>query len=273
MEAPDHLQGPPRTAKAAPLAGLWLAALILFCFGPATAEPPGGALHLYIAGDFLAAASAAQAQPSASNQAFAARALMAACLTSDDRSQTEALLDRAEAAARDALRLDPNSVEGRLQLALAMGVRARQANIAEAIAHNYAPRGRRLILEALARDPGNPWAHELLGAWNLEVLRRGGSAGAAAYGARLSTGIAEFERARSLAPDEPMIALHYAVALIELDHDRYADQARQLLSVATSATPHDAFEAHALAQARELEAVLRRDGPQAADAEARRAFL
>src|SRR5262249_47607504 len=122
-----------------------IGALFLLC-AQASAEPPGAALRLYVAGDFLAAASAAQAQPSSSSQAFAARALMAACLSADDRSQTDALLDRAESAARQALRLDPQSVEARLQMALALGVRARQANIAEAIAHNYAPRGHRLIL-------------------------------------------------------------------------------------------------------------------------------
>src|SRR5689334_9319927 len=97
--------------KAAPLAAFCLAALLAFST-PTNGEPPGAAVHLYVAGDFLAAASAAQAQPSASNQAFAARALMAACLTSDDRSQTDALLDRAEAAARAAMQMDPNSVEG-----------------------------------------------------------------------------------------------------------------------------------------------------------------
>lgn len=256
--------------KATP-AALCLAAALAFA-APSRADPPGAAIQLYVAGDFLAAASAAEAQPSSSSKAFAARALMAACMTSD-RSQTEGLLNRAESAARQAMQLDPNSVEGRLEMALAFGVRARQASIAEAIAHNYAPRGHRLILEALAREPNNPWGHELLGAWHLEVLRRGGSAGAAAYGARLATGIAEFDRARALAPDDPMIALHYAVALIELDPQHYAGQVRRLLDAATATSPHDAFETHVMAQARELAAVLEHDGPQAAANEAHQIFL
>ena len=257
-------------------ARIWLGALAALTLAatPARADPPSAAIRLYVAGNFMAAAATAEQQETSSDsQAFAARALMAACLTSSDRTQTQALLDRAENAARMALQLDANSVEGRLQWALALGVRARHARIAEAVARNYAPRGRRLIEEALQRDPNNAWGHELLGAWHLEVLRRGGSAGAAAYGARLATGMAEFDRARALAPNEPIIALHYAVALLELNPDRYAARARELLDQAAAATPRDAFETHTLNEARRLAEILDRDGARAADAAARRAFV
>lgn len=256
-------------------ARFWLTAIVSCALAAsAHAEPPSNALRAYAIGDYMSAAAVAEAQPSSSSSmAFAARALMAACLTTSDRSQIDPLLDRAESAAQNALTLDPASVEGRLQLALTLGVRARRANIAEAMAHNYAPRGHRLLQEALSREPDNAWAHELLGAWNLEVLRRGGTTGAALYGARLSTGMAEFERAHALAPDDPMITLHFAVALLELDHAKYADRARSLLEAATASTPRDAFETQTLARAREVAAILSSDGSAAANLAARRAFL
>ncbi|MEJ0059868.1 MAG: hypothetical protein WDM79_09960 [Terricaulis sp.] len=246
---------------------------LLAAAAPAAADPPGAAARYYAAGDFMAAADAAEAQNSPSSLAFAARALMAECLTSTDRRNVDELITRAERAAREALELDAESVDARLQLALALGARGRRSSLSDAIRHGYANQGRRLIQEALDRAPDEPWAHALMGGWHLEVLRRGGRAGAVAYGARLNTGIAEFERARALAPDDPLIALQYAVALIELDSDLYAAQAADLLQASASARPRDAFEAHAVRQANRLAGVLERDGPAAVDRAVRIAFL
>jgi hypothetical protein len=246
---------------------------LLALAAPAAADPPGAAMRFYAAGDFMAAAEIAEAQNSSSSLAFAARALMAECLTAPDRASIDALIARAEHAAREALTLDEGSVDARLQLALAIGARGRRSSMTDAIRHNYAHQGRRLIEEALERAPNEPWAHALMGGWHLEVLRRGGRAGALAYGARLGAGIAEFDRARALAPNDPLIALQYAVALIELDSDRYAVQAADLLHASATARPRDAFEAHAVREAGRLAGVLERDGPAAADRAVRIAFL
>lgn len=241
---------------------------------PAVAEPPGAAVRLYAQGQFLAAAERAEAQDaSSSSLAFAARALMAACITDPDASNLDAWLNRAESAARDALTLDADSVEARLQWALVLGVRGRRAGITEAVSRNYAPRGRRLIERAIALEPNNAWAHALMGGWHLEVLRRGGRAGARLYGARLATGLAEFERARDLAPSDPMIAVQYAIALIELDAQIYGDRARVLLAEAGNASPRDAFEAHTLSAARRVASAYDAGGPLSARNTARGAFL
>jgi hypothetical protein len=154
-----------------------------------------------------------------------------------------------------------------------LGVRGRRAGITEAVSRNYAPRGRRLIERALALEPDNAWAHALMGGWHLEVLRRGGRTGARLYGARLATGLAEFERARDLAPNDAMIAVQYAIALIELDAQIYGDRARALLTEANNARPSDAFEAHTLSAARSVAAAYDAEGPQAARTAARSAFL
>ena len=252
------------------------AAVILLALSvqTAVAEPPGAAVRLYAQGQFLAAAERAEAQEtSPTSLAFAARALMAACITDPDATSLDSWLDRAEAAARNALALDESSVEARLQWALVLGVRGRRAGIAEAVSRNFAPRGRRLIERAIALEPDNAWAHALMGGWHLEVLRRGGRSGARLYGARLATGLAEFERARDLAPQDAMIAVQYAIALIELDPEIYGDRARALLGDAVEARGRDAFEAHTLSEARNVARAYDANGPQAARRAARNAFL
>lgn len=251
-----------------------LPALIAALFATAAAaQPPVAAQRAYASGDFIEAANSAESVSTSESHAFAARALMAACMTASDRSRLGPLLDRAERAAREALRLDPASVEARLQYAVALGVRGRRATIAEAVARNYAPRGRRLIEEALTLDPSSAWGHALLGAWHLEVVRRGGRAGAVGYRARLATGLAEFERAQALGRNEPMIALWFAVALLETDSHRYASRAAVLLEQVAAASPRDAFERQMMRKGSDLAAVLERDGPAAADAAARRVLL
>ncbi len=247
---------------------------IALCATPASADPPSAALRLYAAGDYLAAAASAEAQASPTALVFAARARMAACMTSPHRREVDAWLAQAEHSAAEALSLDPTSVDARLQLAFTIGAGARRVSMPEAVARNYAPRGRRLIQEALARAPDHAEAHALLGAWHLEVLRRGGRAGAALYGARLETGIAEFERARDLAPTDALIAIEYAVALLQLDPDRFAPNAAALLGEAEDIIPSpDAFEAHARSQARHIAQVLAQEGPHAAERATRAVFL
>src|SRR5262245_56967255 len=83
---------------------------------PAAAEPSSAALQSYNAGDYLSAASTAEADGSPAALVFAARSLMAACMTTPHQRDVGAWLDRAERASEAALRLDPNSVDARLQL-------------------------------------------------------------------------------------------------------------------------------------------------------------
>lgn len=207
----------------------------------ALAEPPSAALRLYAAGEFVAAADMADARSSSSSRAFASRALVAACAAAQSPEMIDALLVRAESSAREALALDPNSVDARLQLALVYGMEGRRASIVHAFAAGFAARGKRLIDEALAVDPDNAHAHALLGAWNLEVVRRGGAMGSALYGARISIGIAEFERAAASAPTDMLIPLHFAVALLGLDPVQYAARAHDLLTKVAMAPSADAL--------------------------------
>ncbi len=248
--------------------GAWVsAALCALALSTALAhaEPPGAALGLYAAGDYVAAADLAeQNTQSADSLAFAARALLAACVVDGNNRDVAAMLGRAERGARAALEIDPRSVEARLQLAIVFGMRGRRASLPEAFALGYAPRGRRLIDEALTLAPDSAEAAALLGAWHLEVIRRGGGTGAITYGARVAEGLAAFERARELAPDNGAIALQYAVALTELDAPGHAQRIGELLNAVLALSPHDALEAYSHGVAARFAAALETGGPHAA---------
>ncbi len=232
---------------------------------PARADPPSAALSLFADGRYAAAAELAQRQTnSAEALAFSSRSLIAACVTRTGCDDLPATLTRAERSAREALGLDPRSVDARLQLAAIAGIRGRHTSLTQAFAGGYAPRGKRLIDEALHLEADNAEAHALLGAWHLEVLRRGGGLGALIYGANLNSGLAAFDRARALAPDNPMIALHYAVALLLLDPNRYRARAGQMLTAIATMRPRDALERHGCGLARRLALTLETNGTRAA---------
>jgi hypothetical protein len=233
-----------------------LLAVALLCAGVARAEEP--AWTAYVQGDFLEAASLAEPR----DGALAARALIAEAVTGA-HGNVDALIARAEQNARAAV-ARTGAADAKIQLALALGLKGRRASLREAVRGGYAREGRALIDAALARAPREAWAHALDGAWHLEIVRRGGPVGARFYGASIARGVAAYERARALAPDDAAIAFQYAVALLEVDADRYTPRAAEVLSQAGGCGASDAFEATLRREARRVSTVLAAQGPEAA---------
>jgi hypothetical protein len=260
-----------RTAVAA--FSLWCACGLGLAFGQAAPIAARSAISQYEAGDFQAAALAGESEGGAEGYTLAARALIALAMRDLRGPASGRYLDRAEKNSQAALALAPEAVEPRLTLALALGMKGRRASLNEALAKDYAARGKKLIEDVLDRAPDEPRAYALLGGWNLEVVRRGGPIGARLMGASTRAGIRAFDRARALAPNNPTIALHYAVALLTLDSKRYGEKARDLLQAAANAAPADAFEAATREHARRLAALLASGGAQAAADSAARSFL
>jgi hypothetical protein len=236
-----------------------LAALcLLFLFAAPARADLEQARQFYAAGAFEDAARAGEALGDAAGLSLAAKALLARTLVSETPISAEGLA-RIEADAARALALDPQSVEARLSLAAALGVKGRRAHIGEALAKGYGPKGKRLIDEALALDPDNARAQAMLGGWHLEVLRRAGPAGRV-MGAGFDRGRAAFERAIALAPNNPALRAHYAVALLALDPEKHGARAAVLLAEAAALKPADAFEAAAREEARRIGALLASEG-------------
>ena len=191
----------------------------------------------------------------------------------DAHSSFTAILDRAVKDSERALALDPKSVDARLSLTVAIGMQGRRVSLAEAWRRGYAQRGKRLIAEAMALDPANARAIALQGSWNLEVLRRAGRAGGMMLGAGYDKGVAAFDRARATAPDDPGIALHYAIALLALDPAKHGGKARDLLAAASTCKASNAFDASLREEARRLGALLSSSGATAAAAMINRRYL
>ena len=146
----------------------------LACAPPAFAHPTSSELAAKFArGDYFEAATEAEAAAGADDLAFAARALLAHCMTGTSQPDA-AIVERASKDAEAALKLDPGTRKP---------APARHRPVAEkpemdvlaAWTAGYGDKGRRLAREVLKSDPVNFYAHGFLAVWNVEVERRGGT--------------------------------------------------------------------------------------------------
>ena len=103
-------------------------------------------------------------------------------------------------------------------------------------------RGKRLIEGAVEAEPDNAWAVGMLGAWHLEVARRGGQRGMNALDASVEAGIGYYTNAIALEPDNPAPRFFLAVALLALDDPAYYEMAREQVEICLQIEASDAFE-------------------------------
>ncbi len=235
---------------------LGLAAAALVALGPSTppalAHPaPDDLAAKFARGEYMAAAAAAEAAAGADDLAFAARSLLAHCMTGT-RQIDAAILDRARRDAEAALDLDPGHEEGRLQLAIALSLKSRGMDVMAAWNTGYGQKARRLAEEVLGSDPRNPYAHGFLAVWNLEVEQRGGGMGAWLMGASRDSARRHYDAARAVAPDDVGIHWQYARALAALDIAGRWREVREALDRALAAAATDHVEQVMQARARQL---------------------
>jgi tetratricopeptide (TPR) repeat protein len=244
-----------------PRARVWIAggmAALGLCFGAAAEPSPPELGAMFASGEYLAAAQQAEAASSADNLAFAARSLLAQCMTGD-REPEIGMVERAAADARRALALDPMHEEGRLQLAIALSLKSRSMTLMDAWYAGYGEEGRKLAEEVLAMDPGNFYAHGFLAVWNIEVRRRGGVLGASLLSASVEAGRKHYAIAAHLAPDDAGVHWQFARALAALDAVRYGDEAAAILDRAVAASSQDHVQIVMKTRAGRLAEALRGD--------------
>lgn len=226
---------------------------------PAHAQPTSAALaERYALGHYLEAASEAEQAATADDFAFAARSILALCMTSAAKLDA-ALVARAQRDAEAALKLAPEHEEGRLQLAIAVSLKSRGMEVMDAWAAGYGDKGRKLAEDVLKADPGNFYAHGFLAVWHLEVERRGGGVGAWMMGASVGAARRHYDQARALAPDDVGVHWQYARALAALDLTGKADEVRAALDRALSAAASDHVERVMQARAQQLSSALHGD--------------
>jgi tetratricopeptide (TPR) repeat protein len=221
--------------------------LVACCVSPiamasrAQAGALASAQQLFSAGSYGAAAEAAERAGGAAGLALSARALLAESFVTEGTTDDAPRIERAIRNAESAIAADPANVEGRLQLALGLGMKARRMDLMAAFRGGYAQTGKRLLDEAVALNPREPWAWTMMAAWHLEVIRRGGMSGAMTLGASRDTARQAIDRAGQLAPNDPSVTFNRGVATLEIDPSRNAASARALLARAVALPAQDAF--------------------------------
>jgi len=215
---------------------------LLLLAPPALAHPTSSELAgKFARGEYLTAAADAETAAGADDLAFAARALLAHCMTGNSDLDA-AIVERAVRDAEAALKEDPGHEEAQLQLAIALSLKSRDMEAMAAWTAGYGERGKRLAEEVLKSDPRNFYAHGFLAVWNIEVERRGGSMGAWMMGASLNDARKHYEAARQLAPDDVGVHWQYARALAALDLKRFQGEVKSALERAAASAASDHVE-------------------------------
>ena len=230
---------------------------------PSAADDPAaasGPRALYQAGDWLRAEQSAATASDAASKTLAAQAvlarLMAGELADEPRGDKREAARRAQSHARSALDMDPDHAPAHLRLAAGIGYEARYRSSLSAAMARLPQRGLSHIETALELDPTDPWAHAMLGAWHLEVARKGGEG---MFGSDIETGLQAYRRAVAMDGVEPAIPYHFALALIAAHPNAHGDEAEALLDQALASPAETAFDRAAHQLARNLKIALHAD--------------
>lgn len=216
----------------------------------------------YCEGRYDASVVLAETENSAPALAFAARARLAQATFETKPKGAAADVDAAIDLAARALRLDADNTEAHLQLAIALGLKGRRVGPWRAHFMGLGAEARRHIDAVLARDPQNPWALSILGAWNVEIADRGGAAGRLLYGASRDAGLAAYNQAIALVPDNLVLQYERALAIVAADPDGLWREALSGFERVQALPPAGALEGELQRRAALLAAAIRDgDGP------------
>ena len=230
-------------------------ALALFLLAAPAGADMDQARQAFAGGRWQEAASQAREAGGAEGYAYASSALMAQLMTQTYIADRRDLVRQAVELAETAYRQDRDNAQARLRLAISLGYQGRYSNAMRAYLTQVPQRGRRLLESLVMEDPGNVWALGTLGAWNLEVARRGGSRGMRMLDASVEAGTGFYSQAISLDPDNPALRYFLALGLIALGDPDRATMAWEQLELALELTPRDALETGIMAEAAQLQAL------------------
>lgn len=236
---------------------------------PATADE-NAALHAFETGEYTLALAELVADEGANAAALRARILLADAVTIDAYQPPAPLVSDAKTAAEQALAIDPNNVEGRLQKAIALSLEARAMSLKAARKSGHVEQARDLVEGILRDDPSNKYAHGYLSVWNLEVLRRGGRLGGMIMGASLKEARAHYQQAVAVDSDDASVHWQYARALAALNLKRYEDDVRAALIAALASACETQLEQVMQSRAKTLFEQLNDQGIEVAEASARK---
>lgn len=233
----------------------WLIAITLFA-SPAALAEENSYQTAFTEGRYEEAVDLAQSISSPDRLAFAARSLLADAVSKSDFDPPLLLIDNAEQLAREALVMDSNHIEARLQLAIALSLKARPLSNREAMRAGYGEEAKDLADGVLLDDPDNTYAHGFLAVWHLEVRRRGGAIGASVLGASVKKARRHYQQAVELSPEDASVHWQYGRALTALNAKKYRGEAESALNAALSCRSNSMLEHVMQERAQVLQTVL-----------------
>jgi len=244
-------------AKLTHMRHIFAAALLLtpLCALPAMADQTPLEVR-FTSGDYAEAATLGETQADADGLAFAARSLLAQAMSAPDYIPPQDVVVRAESIARRAVALDATHIEGRLQLAIALSLRAHPLSTRQAMRAGFGDEAKALAEAVLADDPTNSYANGFLAVWHVEVVRRGGAVGSAIMGASIKQSRKLYTIAAKANPDDASLHWSYARALTALNARKYRAEIDLALSLAINANTDSELERMMQARAKLLQAAL-----------------
>jgi tetratricopeptide (TPR) repeat protein len=214
------------------------------CVGPsvAFAATMDEAETAYLEGRYLEAAEIGEALETSDGYALAADALAVQGYYLAEEDDRQPLCERAMANAREAVQRNAANPEAHLQSAHAMGRYAQTIGVLEALNEGFAGKVRDAIDNALLLDPDLAQAHLSLGAWHAEIVGSAGFMADFLYGANEEDALLHYQKAFELAPEQKAVNFEYAIGLLILDNEDYADRAREMLQRAVELPGVDAYD-------------------------------
>ncbi len=220
---------------------------------PCAAAPDAAAFSAYSRGDYLAAADLAAAAGGAENLTLAAIALNAVVYFEPGRKAARRQADKALDLAEQAIAADPALADAHVQAAVSLLLKSARMSPLSALMSGNAGKARVRLDDALALAPSHPLALSTSGSWRIEVTRRGGGALKRADPER---GFDEFQKARSIAPADAIVAYECALRLLADGRKTWRAPALICLDAALAAAPVRQFEKDVQQQSRALKAAI-----------------
>lgn len=209
----------------------------------------------YLAGEYDVAFADVAADRGADACAFGARMLLAKAM-SGDVQPPRSLLSAALAEANNALVVEPQHIEGRLQKAIALSLLVRPMSLREARDSGFGEEARALAEAVLVDDPANAYAHGFLAVWHIEVINRGGFLGAMVLGANMDDAERHYAAAVHASPGDAALHWQYARALAALNARKYLEEVSDALNAALAAPVGSVLEQVMQDRARTLSAAV-----------------
>ena len=207
-------------------------------------------------GRYADAASVIENSSTPESLAFAARSRLAEAMSASDHIPPANLIEEAELLARAALSENPQHIEARLQLAIALSLKTRPMSNRQAMRTGDGEEAKRLVESVLEDDKANTYAHGFLSVWHIEVRRRGGAIGASIMGASVKKARRHYQSAIAIAPDEASVHWQYARALTALNAKKFRTEIETALQAATDCNTNSSLEGVMQERAHDLKAAL-----------------